>query len=84
MVKEYKARLNEVSKLQQFVNKCLVHDKLEIIGKHGKFIVDAKSIMGLLSLDLSEPVILEVSADGEKAVELIHNFENDIEGYLLY
>ena len=31
--------------------------------KSGRFVVDAKSIMGIFSLDLSKPITLEVHAD---------------------
>ena len=34
--------------------------------KSGKYVVDAKSILGIFSLDLTKPVILEV-ADGDYA-----------------
>lgn len=34
--------------------------------KSGKYVVDAKSILGIFSLDLSKPVILEVE-DGDYA-----------------
>ena len=35
--------------------------------KSGKYVVDAKSILGIFSLDLSKPVILEVE-DGDYAM----------------
>ena len=31
--------------------------------KHGKYVVDAKSILGIFSLDLSKPVTLEIHSD---------------------
>ncbi|MCI9077594.1 MAG: HPr family phosphocarrier protein [Lachnospiraceae bacterium] len=69
MVKTYKVKLNEISKFQQFVNGCVVFSQVSLTGRHGKFIVDAKSVMGLLSLDLSEPVTIEAEADTEKELE---------------
>ena len=35
----------------------------EILLKSGKYIVDAKSILGIFSLDLSQPIIVEIYAD---------------------
>jgi phosphotransferase system HPr-like phosphotransfer protein len=35
----------------------------EILLKSGKYIVDAKSILGIFSLDLSQPLTVEVYAD---------------------
>ena len=31
--------------------------------KHGKYVVDAKSILGIFSLDLSKPVTVEIHSD---------------------
>lgn len=35
----------------------------EILLKNGKYVVDAKSVLGILSLDLSQPVIVEAYSD---------------------
>lgn len=84
---EYKVKLNEVSRLQQFVNTCITFGKLELLAKHGKFIVDAKSIMGLMSLDLSNPVVLEVNAQEgvseAEANELITKLEDTLSSYIV-
>ena len=31
--------------------------------KHGKYVVDAKSILGIFSLDLSKPLTVEIHSD---------------------
>ena len=31
--------------------------------KHGKYVVDAKSLLGIFSLDLSKPVTVEIHSD---------------------
>lgn len=69
VIKTYEVKLNEVSKLQQFVNGCVGFSRVSLIGRRGKFIVDAKSVMGLFSLDLAEPVTIEAEADTEKELE---------------
>ncbi len=69
MIKTYKVKLNEISKFQQFVNRCTGFSGVSLTGRHGKFIVDAKSVMGLLSLDLAEPVIIEAEAGDEEELE---------------
>lgn len=38
--------------------------EIEIIASHGKYDVDARSIMGMFSLNLSEPITITMS--GEK------------------
>ena len=50
--------LNEVSNISEFVSlasKC----RDDVVVKSGNFAVNAKSIMGLYSLDLSNPVMVE-------------------------
>ena len=32
----------------------------------GRYIVDAKSILGIFSIDLSKPVLLRINAEGDK------------------
>ena len=35
----------------------------EILLKSGKYVVDAKSILGIFSLDLSKPLVVEIHSD---------------------
>lgn len=37
--------------------------EIEIIASHGKYDVDARSIMGMFSLNLSEPVTITMNGD---------------------
>ena len=37
--------------------------EIEIIASHGKYDVDARSIMGMFSLNLSEPITITMSGD---------------------
>lgn len=64
-------RLNEIEMLKQFVNdmRSLECD-VDVI--KGRYIIDAKSILGLLSLSLNEPVTARVNTDDE---EMIKQFE---------
>ena len=50
-----KVVLNDVSNVQDFVNTCSKFD-FDIYMQSGRYIINAKSIMGVLSLDLSKPV----------------------------
>ncbi len=40
----------------------------------GRYNVDARSIMGIFSLDLSKPVSLTINSDNEEVVEAIREF----------
>ena len=55
MIMEYKIKLETIDKIKKFVN---VVQKFEssIDLKSGRYVVDAKSIMGIFSLNLSNPV----------------------------
>lgn len=49
-------------RVKEFVN--ITQDfPCEILLKSGKYVVDAKSILGIFSLDLSQPVTVEVYDD---------------------
>ena len=48
--------IDEIKEFVQLANKC--KDKITV--KSNGYIVDGKSILGIFSLDLSKPVIVEV------------------------
>ncbi len=61
-MKTIKITLNSIDKVKTFVN---------LIGKYnsdfdlvsGRYVIDAKSIMGIFSLDLSKPIELNIHDD---------------------
>lgn len=67
--------LNSIDKVKAFVN---------IVGKYsadfdlvsGRYVIDAKSIMGIFSLDLSKPITLKIheNDDIEKILEDLKPF----------
>lgn len=62
--------LSSINDVKNFVNTVSKYD-CEIDLTSGRYVVDAKSIMGIFSLDLSKPIKLEVYDDaaGEKLCE---------------
>ena len=61
--------LNSIEKVKQFVNTINTYDS-EFDLSSGRYIIDAKSIMGIFSLDLSAPLRLEIyNDDYEEAVK---------------
>jgi phosphotransferase system HPr-like phosphotransfer protein len=50
----------------------------------GRYIVDARSLMGIFSLDLKKPIKLRISKDSDKAINAIKSFivENPITGHV--
>lgn len=61
-MKSIQISLQMAQKVKEFV--AITQDcPYEILLKSGKYIVDAKSILGIFSLDLSQPITVEVYAD---------------------
>ena len=46
----------------------------------GRYVIDAKSIMGIFSIDLSKPIILRIYEEGEKAENVIKALEEYVIG----
>ena len=54
--------LNSIDKVKSFVNDINKFDcDFDLVS--GRYIVDAKSIMGIFSLDLAKPITLHIHAD---------------------
>ena len=54
--------LNSIDKVKSFVNDISRFDyDFDLIS--GRYVIDAKSIMGIFSLDLSKPIELNIHAD---------------------
>ena len=63
-----KVSLDSIDKIKKFVN-IISSYPYDFDLASGRYIVDAKSIMGIFSLDLSEPITLNVHAsEGEEDI----------------
>ena len=63
-----KVKLEEISEIQEFNRICFQFDcDMDLVG--GKNYVDAKSIMGIFSLNLDLPLELIADTDDEKLVD---------------
>jgi phosphocarrier protein HPr len=63
-----KVKLEEISEIQEFNRICFQFDcDMDLVG--GKYYVDAKSIMGIFSLNLDLPLELIADTDDEKLVD---------------
>jgi phosphocarrier protein HPr len=73
-VKTVNILLDTINDVKVFVNVVTKYDfDVDLIS--GRYAVDAKSIMGIFSLDLSKPIRLEIHADDcEKLLEEIKPF----------
>ena len=59
--------LNSIEKVKSFVNEIAKFScDFDLIS--GRYIIDAKSIMGIFSLDLSKPVTLNIYNDDDNTI----------------
>lgn len=65
--------LSGVDEVKKFVNFVSGYDfKVELVS--GKYIVDAKSIMGIFSLDLDKPIRMNAYTDDENFKKEVKQF----------
>ena len=72
-MRQVSVKLNDVEQIRKFVN---VIDKFDVnfdLGA-GQRVVDAKSILGVMALDLSQPQLLRYDSDDERIEEKISHF----------
>ena len=65
-MKTVQISLNSIDKVKAFVNTITRFDyDFDLIS--GRYVIDAKSIMGIFSLDLSKPIDLAIHLEGDEA-----------------
>ena len=58
--------INSIEKVKSFVNEISKFDfDFDLIS--GRYVIDAKSIMGIFSLDISKPIQLNIHDEDEKS-----------------
>lgn len=66
-MKSVQISLNSIEKVKAFVNEIAKFDSdFDLVS--GRYVIDAKSIMGIFSLDLSKPITLNIHADDDTEV----------------
>jgi phosphocarrier protein HPr len=69
-MKTVKVSLNSIDKVKTFVNDINRFDfDFDLVS--GRYVIDAKSIMGIFSLDLSKPIDLNIHTEGDKLTEVL-------------
>lgn len=76
-MREVEITLKSIDEVKQFVQTLTMFEgEFEVIS--GKYIVDAKSILGLFSVDLSKPVVLRIgAADAEDVLHAISRYRTN-------
>ncbi len=68
MNKRLTISLNGFDKVKNFVNKISVFESdIDAIRNH--YVVDAKSILGMFTLDLLKPIDVEIHSDNEEEIK---------------
>mgnify|MGYP002548383326 FL=1 len=68
--------LGSIDKVKSFVNDITKFDSdFDLVS--GRYVIDAKSIMGIFSLDISKPIELNIHGDEDNAeiMEVIKKYE---------
>lgn len=69
-MKTVQISLNSIDKVKSFVNEITKFDNdFDLVS--GRYVIDAKSIMGIFSLDLSKPIELNVHAEGNVTDDIL-------------
>ena len=75
-MKTVKICLNSIEKVKSFVNDITKFDvDFDLVS--GRYVIDAKSIMGIFSLDLSKAITMEIHSDD------CQNFLNEIKPFIV-
>ena len=62
--------LNSIEKVKSFVNEITKFDaEFDLVS--GRYVIDAKSIMGIFSLDISKPIDLNIHTDSDAELKEI-------------
>ena len=70
-MKTVRISLNSIGKVKSFVNDLVRFTDVDFDLVSGRYVIDAKSIMGIFSLDLSKPIDLNIHADEDKLDEIV-------------
>ncbi len=69
-MKTVQISLNSIDKVKSFVN-AITQFETDFDLISGRYVIDAKSIMGIFSLDLSKPIDLAIHSDSEAGMDEI-------------
>ena len=75
-MKTVSINLGSIDRVKSFVNDITKFDSdFDLVS--GRYVIDAKSIMGIFSLDLSKPITLNIHSDNEvdEILEVLKKYE---------
>ena len=76
-MKNVKVSLISIEKVIAFVTEVnRFNAEFDLVS--GRYVIDAKSMMGIFSLDISKPIDLNIHTDGEELDEILAKLESYI------
>ncbi|MBO4396549.1 MAG: HPr family phosphocarrier protein [Eubacterium sp.] len=71
-MKTVNVSLNSIDKVKDFVNEVAKYNaEFDLVS--GRYVIDAKSIMGIFSLDLSKPIELNIHSEEDNLDEILEH-----------
>ncbi len=71
-MKKVLVSINSIEKVKSFVKDITEYDyDFDLVS--GRYVIDAKSMLGIFSLDLSQPLELVIHTDDKTADEILKN-----------
>ncbi len=71
---EIKVSLDSIEKVKQFVSITNEFDTdFDLVS--GRYVIDAKSILGIFSMDLSKPLVLQIHEYQEEAGKILESLK---------
>ena len=70
-MKTVRISLNSIDKVKSFVNELVRYSDVDFDLVSGRYVIDAKSIMGIFSLDLSKPIDVNIHADDGEMEDIL-------------
>ena len=73
-MKTVNVSLNSIDKVKDFVNEVAKYNsEFDLVS--GRYVIDAKSIMGIFSLDLSKPIELNIHSEDGNLDEIVEKLK---------
>ena len=70
-MKTVRISLNSIDKVKSFVNELVRYSDVDFDLVSGRYVIDAKSIIGIFSLHLSKPIDLNIHADDGEMEDIL-------------
>lgn len=77
MQNEFRVQLNTIDRVKRFVKVCDSYEE-DIDLSSGRYIIDAKSIMGIFSFDLTKPLNIRIHSNN---IDVVRRFNEEMSEY---